>query len=103
MTGVDWQALGQAIGLGLGGLVVGAGGVGLWVRKQFVENARQGAEVDVIQMMRDQMAALSERLASLERENRLQQRHIFQLERLMHDAGLVPPAFDPDSLTGEPR
>lgn len=99
MSGIDWQAVGTAVG----GLIVGVGGVSLWLRQRAVESARQGAEVDVIQMMRDQMAVLSERLASLERENRLQQRHIFQLERLMHDAGLVPPAFDPDNLTSDPR
>ena len=98
MSGIDWQAVGTAVG----GLIVGVGGVSLWLRQRAVESARQGAEVDVIQMMRDQMAVLSERLASLERENRLQQRHIFQLERLMHDAGLVPPAFDPDGPTQAP-
>ena len=104
--GFDWQALGQAIGLGLGGLVVGAGGVGLWVRKQFVENARQGAEVDVIQMMRDEMARLSARQLDQERRELRLIRHIYNLEAIMRAAGLTPPLFDIDSDTiqaGEPR
>lgn len=89
---IDWNA----IGTGLGGLVIGIGGVAMWLRQRAVESARQGAEVDVIQLMRDQMAVLSDRQAVLERENRQLQRHIFKLERLMHDAGIVPPAFDPE-------
>lgn len=92
MSGIDWSAVGGAVV----SLIIGAGGVALMWRQREVSNARQGAEVDVIQMMREQMTTLAERLALLERENRMQQRHIFKLERLMHDAGIVPPAFDPD-------
>lgn len=104
--GIDWQTIGQAIGLGLTGCVVGAGSVGLWVRKQFVENARQGAEVDVIQMMRDEMARLSARQLDQERRELRLIRHIYNLEAIMRAAGLNPPLFDIDSDTlqaGEPR
>lgn len=52
---VDWQAIGTAVG----GLMVGAGGVALWWRKQFVETAREGAEVNVIQLMREEVTRLS--------------------------------------------
>ncbi|WP_234003446.1 hypothetical protein [Stenotrophomonas sp. MYb57] len=44
-----WQAIGTAVG----GLMVGADGVALWWRKQFVETAGEGAEVNVIQLMRE--------------------------------------------------
>jgi len=53
---VDWQAIGTAVG----GLMVGAGGVALWWRKQFVETAREGAEVNVIQLMREEVTRLAE-------------------------------------------
>lgn len=104
--GIDWQSLGQAIGLGLGGLVIGAGGVGLWWRKQVVENARQGAEVDVIQMMRDELARLGARQLEQERRELRLLRHIYHLEALMRVAGLNPPPLNIDSDTiqaGEPR
>lgn len=92
MSGIDWSAVGGAVV----SLIIGAGGVALMWRQREISSARQGAEVDVIQMMREQMTALAERMALLERENRLQQRHIFKLERLMHDAGIVPPTFGPE-------
>lgn len=92
---VDWQAIGTAVG----GLMVGAGGVALWWRKQFVETAREGAEVNVIQLMREEVTRLGERVGRMEaRELRLI-RHIYRLEGLMHAAGLEPPPFDPDSDT----
>lgn len=102
MTGVDWQALGAAIG----GLVVGAGGIGLWWRKQVVETARQGAEVDVIQLMRDELTRLGARQLEQERRELRLLRHIYHLEALMRVAGLNPPPLNVESDTlqaGEPR
>ncbi|WP_329770486.1 hypothetical protein [Stenotrophomonas maltophilia] len=96
MTGaLDWQAIGTAIG----GLVVGAGGVGLWWRKQQVESARQGAEVDVIQLMRDEITRLGARVGSLEAREGRMIRHIYRLEGLMRGSGIEPPPFDIDSDT----
>lgn len=97
MTGadVDWQAIGTAIG----GLMVGAGGVALWWRKQFVETAREGAEANVIQLMRKEVTRLGERVGRMEaRELRLI-RHIYRLEGLMRAAGIEPPPFDPENDT----
>ncbi|MGG6341494.1 hypothetical protein ACQ5SB_20490 [Stenotrophomonas geniculata] len=92
---VDWQAIGTAVG----GLMVGAGGVALWWRKQFVETAREGAEVNVIQLMREEVTRLGERVGRMEaRELRLI-RHIYRLEGLMRAAGIEPPPFDPESDT----
>jgi len=90
---VDWQAIGTAIG----GLALGAGGVGLWWRKQVVENARQGAEVDVIQLMRDEISRLGARVGSLEAREGRMIRHIYRLEGLMRGANIEPPPFDLDS------
>lgn len=92
---VDWQAIGTAVG----GLVLGAGGFGLWWRKQVVENARQGAEVDVIQLMRDEIARLGARVGSLEAREGRMIRHIYRLEWLMRKSGIEPPPFDLDSDT----
>ncbi|WP_099553146.1 hypothetical protein [Stenotrophomonas maltophilia] len=92
---VDWQAIGTAFG----GLMVGAGGVALWWRKQFVETAREGAEVNVIQLMREEVTRLGERVGRMERRELRLIRHIYRLEGLMRAAGLEPPPFDPDSDT----
>lgn len=106
MSGTDWQAIGQMLGTGLGGLVVGLGGVALWLRRQPVETSRQGAEVDVIQMMREEVRRMGDRLGAMEqREGRLI-RHIYHLEAVMRASGLNPPPFDIESdsiRAGEPR
>lgn len=103
---MDWQALGQMIGTGLGGILVGLGGVALWLRQRPVESSRQGAEIDVIQMMRDEVKRVSDRLGAMEmREGRLI-RHIYHLEAVMRAAGLNPPPFNIESDTiqaGDPR
>ncbi|WP_099589711.1 hypothetical protein [Stenotrophomonas maltophilia] len=92
---VDWQAIGTAAG----GLMIGAGGVALLWRKQFVEAAREGAGVNVIQLMREEVTRLGERVGRMEaRELRLVRR-IYRLEGLMRAAGLEPPPFDPESDT----
>lgn len=102
MTGVDWQALGGAVV----SLMIGAGGVALLWRKQAVDNARQGAEVDVIDMMRQEVKRLGDRLGAMEqREGRLI-RHIYHMEAVMRAAGMNPPPFNIESDTlqaGEPR
>lgn len=95
VSGVDWQALGTAIA----GLAVGAGGVGLWWRQQIVSNARQGAEVNVIELMRDEMSRLQARMLRAEHREMRLIRHIYQLEALMRVQGMTPPTFDIDSHT----
>lgn len=83
----------QAVGTALAGLIIGGGGVGLWWRKQVVETARQGAEVDVIQMLRAEVERLAVRQAAMEkREGRLI-RHVYKLEALLHAQGLAFPPF----------
>lgn len=102
MSGIDWQALGGAVV----SLMIGAGGVALLWRKQAVDNARQGAEVDVIDMMRQEVKRLGDRLGAMEqREGRLI-RHIYHMEAVMRAAGMNPPPFNIESDTlqaGEPR
>lgn len=90
---IDWQAVGTAIG----GLLIGAGGVGLWWRRQVVESVRQGAEVDVITLMRDEIARLGARVGSLEAREGRMIRHIYRLEGLMRAKDIEPPPFDIDS------
>lgn len=90
---IDWQAVGTAIG----GLLIGAGGVGLWWRRQVVEGARQGAEVDVITLMRDEISRLGARVGSLEAREGRMIRHIYRLEGLMRAKDIEPPPFDIDS------
>lgn len=102
MSGIDWQALGGAVV----SLMIGAGGVALLWRKQAVDNARQGAEVDVIQIMRDELTRLGARQLEQERRELRLLRHIYHLEALMRTGGLNPPPFNPESDTlqaGEPR
>ena len=86
--------------------MIGAGGVALLWRKQAVDNARQGAEVDVIDMMRQEVKRLGDRLGAMEqREGRLI-RHIYHMEAVMRAAGMNPPPFNIESDTsqaGEPR
>lgn len=102
MSGIDWQALGGAVV----SLMIGAGGVALLWRKQAVDNARQGAEVDVIDMMRQEVKRLGDRLGAMEqREGRLI-RHIYHMEAVMRAAGMNPPPFNIESDTiqaGKPR
>lgn len=53
----------------------------------------------MIQLMREEVTRLGERVGRMEaRELRLI-RHIYRLEGLMRAAGLEPPPFDPDSDT----
>lgn len=95
---IDWQAFGTAVG----GLVIGAGGVGLWWRKQRVEGAEAGAQVTVIDLMRQEVERLSSRLSALEAREGRMIRHIYRLEGLMRAAGIEPPPFDIESDTIRP-
>lgn len=90
MSGIDWNA----IGTGLGGVILGVGSVSLWLRQREVSNARQGAEVNVIDMMREEMTRLSARMAAAETRERRLIHHIYQLENVLRAAGLTPPAFN---------
>jgi len=100
---VDWQQIGTAIG----GLALGAGGVGMWWRKQRVGSAESTAQVSVLEMMRQEVERLGKRVAALETESKVsaaQQhrliRHILRLEGLMRAGNLEPPHFDID---GQPE
>lgn len=95
---MDWNALGTA----LGGLVLGAGGVGLWWRKQRVDSAETGAHVAVVDLLRQEVERLSVRLAALEQREGRMVRHIYRLEGLMRAKGIEPPPFDLDSDTIRP-
>lgn len=87
----------QALGTGIGGLVIGAGGVAMWWRQQKVENAAATAEKSVIDMLREEVGRLSERVTRMERrENRIL-RHVYRLEGMLRANGHEPPAFDPDA------
>lgn len=92
---IDWQAVGTAVG----GLVLGAGGVGMWWRRQVVDRVRQGAEVDVIQLMRDEVSRLGDRVQGLERREGRLIRHVYRLEGLMRANGIDPPPFNLDDDT----
>ena len=92
---MDFQALGTA----LGGLAIGAGGVGLWWRQQRVAAVSAETEISVIQMLRDEVGRLSTRVTGLEaREGRLI-RHVYRLEGLMRAANIEPPPFELDPVT----
>jgi hypothetical protein len=95
---MDWNAIGTAIG----GLVLGAGGVGLWWRKQAVAGAESGAHVAVVDLLRQEVERLSVRLAALEQREGRMVRHIYRLEGLMRAKGIEPPPFDLDSDTIKP-
>lgn len=92
---MDWNALGTAIG----GLALGAGGVGLWWRKQAVEGAASSAQVSAYDLMRQELERLASRVGALEqREGRLI-RHVYRLEAVIRSMGHEPPAFDIESDT----
>lgn len=95
---MDWNAIGTA----LGGLVLGAGGVGLWWRKQRVDSAETGAHVAVVDLLRQEVERLSVRLAALEQREGRMVRHIYRLEGLMRAKGIEPPPFDLDSDSIKP-
>lgn len=103
MTGFEFW---QAIGTGIGGLVIGGGGIAVWLKSRQVESTRQGAEIDVIDLMRKEVGRLGERLGQMElREGRLI-RHIYHMEAVLRAAGLNPPPFNIESdtiQTGDPR
>ena len=98
----------QGFGVAIASLILGAGGVAAaWARSR-VTSVRQDAEVDVVQMMREELARLAKatveqqdalvtmgrRIRVLEqREGRLL-RHIGVLEHLMRQAGLDPPVLE---------
>lgn len=84
------------LGTGIAGLIVGAGGVAIWLRQQRVEQAAANAETDVINMLRAEVDRLSARLTAMEgREGRLI-RHVYRLEGLMRAKDIEPPPFDID-------
>lgn len=91
---IDWGTIGQ----GIMAVVVGALG---WIagrQKRKTEAVEEGAERDVIRLLRDELDRLSARVSAMEkREGRLI-RHVYRLEGLMRGAGMEPPAFEIDGL-----
>lgn len=87
----------QALGTGIGGLILGAGGVAMWWRQQKVENAAATAEKSVIDMLREEVGRLSERVTRMERRESRILRHVYRLEGVLRANGLEPPTFDPDA------
>lgn len=105
----------QGYGAAAGAFLLGLGGIAAWWASRRVTSVRQDAEVDVVQLMREELARLAagaaeqqEALAAMgrrirvleQREGRLL-RHIGVLEHLMRQAGLDPPILEPtnDDLT----
>lgn len=90
---MDWSAIGTAVG----GLVLGAGGVGIWWRNQAVNSAASGAQVTAYDMLNAEVKRMGERIGALEqREGRLI-RHIYRLEAMLRAIGQEPPTFDVES------
>lgn len=87
---MDWQAIGTA----LGGLALGAGGVGIWWRQQAVGSAAGEAQVTAYEMLKQEMLRYGERITALEQRESRMIRHIYRLEGLMRANGIEPPPFD---------
>lgn len=98
----------QGYGAAAGAFLLGLGGFAAWWASRRVTTARQDAEVDVVQLMREELARLAagaaeqqEALAAMarrvrvleQREGRLL-RHIGVLEHLMRQSGLDPPLLE---------
>lgn len=103
---IDWASIGTAaagiltgIGLWITGRKKNAASTDAAVARAKAEGAAAGAETSVIELMRQEVKRLGDRVAALEsREGRLI-RHVYRLEGLMRGAGIEPPPFDID---GEP-
>jgi hypothetical protein len=92
---IDWAL----VGTGAAGLVAGVGGYFKGKGGRKVESAATGAEVTVIDLLRQEVERVQTRLTGLEQREGRMVRHIYRLEGLMRAKGIEPPPFDLDSDT----
>lgn len=109
---MDWQAIGEFVGMLVGGVVLGAGTVfAAWRRREVsdakdqAEVAEHGSEKAKADAERQLYALLSARLGEVETEVKLLrqelhterqwarelEKHIYHLENTMREAGMTPP------------
>lgn len=89
---IDWNL----VGTGLMGLLTGVGGWFMGKGKRAVESAEATAERDVVNLLRQEVQRLSDRLTLMEAREGRTIRHIYRLEGLMRAAGIEPPHFEID-------
>lgn len=96
MTGFSWEAVGMAIAsvlIGVGGWLSGRGRRNAEDAGYRRDTTAAETESRVVDLMRGELARLSDRVAAMEaREGKLI-RHVWLLEGLMRAADLDPPPF----------